>query len=193
MDNGNCKFDVHIAEMSVLKKSSTMPADSTIIKGYDFNEGINYDALLDQYMSTGFQASHFAQAVQQINTMLTIREEQFEGDHTLPYPEGKQKRACTIFLGYTSNLVTSGVRENIRYLVEHDLVDCIVTSAGGVEEDLIKCLAPSYLGAFDLDGKTLRHNGLNRAGNIIIPNNNYCQFEDWLMPILDSCELEQKK
>ncbi|VDN95280.1 unnamed protein product [Brugia pahangi] len=83
-------------------------------------------------------------------------------------------------------------KSNIRYLVEHDLVDCIVTSAGGVEEDLIKCLAPSYLGAFDLDGKTLRHNGLNRAGNIIIPNNNYCQFEDWLMPILDSCELEQK-
>lgn len=48
---------------------------------------------------------------QQINTMLTVREEQFEGDHILPYPEGKQKRACTIFFGYTSNLVTSGVRE----------------------------------------------------------------------------------
>lgn len=43
--------------------------------------------------------------------MLTVREEQFEGDHTLPYPEGKQKKACTIFFGYTSNLVTSGVRE----------------------------------------------------------------------------------
>ena len=25
-------------------------------------------------------------------------------------------------------------------------MDCIVTSAGGVEEDLIKCLKPTYLG-----------------------------------------------
>lgn len=31
-----------------------------------------------------------------------------------------------------------------------------------------------------------------RAGNIIIPNDNYCKFEEWLIPILDQCELEQK-
>lgn len=59
-------------------------------------------------------------------------------------------------------IISSMLFKNIRYVVEHDLVDCIVTSAGGVEEDLIKCLAPSYLGAFDLHGKTLRRNGLNR-------------------------------
>lgn len=28
-----------------------------------------------------------------------------------PYPEGRKKKACTIFLGYTSNLVSSGIRE----------------------------------------------------------------------------------
>ena len=27
-------------------------------------------------------------------------------------------------------------------------VDCIVTTAGGIEEDLIKCLAPTYVGDF---------------------------------------------
>jgi hypothetical protein len=43
-------------------------------------------------------------------------------------------------------LVTSGLRDIFRYLVEHDLVDCVVTSAGGVEEDLIKCLAPTQIG-----------------------------------------------
>lgn len=64
MDNNGCESDVHIAEISVLKKSSLMPVDSTVIKGYDFNEGIDYDRLLNCYMSTGFQASHFAQAVQ---------------------------------------------------------------------------------------------------------------------------------
>ncbi|VDO46336.1 unnamed protein product [Onchocerca flexuosa] len=64
MNNGDGEHDIQIAEMSVLKKSSPLPTDSITIKGYDFNEGINYDNLLDCYMYTGFQASHFAQAVQ---------------------------------------------------------------------------------------------------------------------------------
>ena len=45
---------------------------------------------------------------------------------------------CKIFMAYTSNLISAGVREHIRYLVEHKLVDVLVTTAGGVEEDLIK-------------------------------------------------------
>jgi deoxyhypusine synthase len=31
----------------------------------------------------------------------------------------------------------------------------------------------------------LRENGLNRIGNLLVPNANYCLFEDWLMPLLD--------
>ena len=66
-------------------------------------------------------------------------------------------------------------------------VDCIVTTAGGIEEDFIKCLdAPTYAGSFELDGHGLRKQGLNRIGNLLVPNENYCKFEDWLTPILDS-------
>ena len=43
-----------------------------------------------------------------------------------------------LFLGYTSNLVSAGVREHIRYLVQHRMVDVVVTTAGGIEEDFIK-------------------------------------------------------
>ena len=32
------------------------------------------------------------------------------------------KLGCTIFLGYTSNLISSGVRESIRYLAQHKMV-----------------------------------------------------------------------
>lgn len=41
-------------------------------------------------------------------------------------------------------------------------VDVIVTTAGGIEEDIIKCLAPTYLGEFSLPGKELRQRGINR-------------------------------
>lgn len=79
-----------------------------------------------------------------------------------------------------------------RFLVEHKLVDCLVTTAGGVEEDFIKCLAPTYLGDWYLKGKELRMKGHNRIGNLIVPNNNYCKFEDWVMPILEAMFEEQK-
>ncbi|XP_007172003.1 deoxyhypusine synthase isoform X2 [Balaenoptera acutorostrata] len=124
---------------AVLKHSSALPSESAQVRGYDFNRGVNYRALLEAFGTTGFQATNFGRAVQQVNAM----------------------------------------------------VDVLVTTAGGVEEDLIKCLAPTYLGEFSLRGKELRENGINRIGNLLVPNDNYCKFEDWLMPILDQMVLEQ--
>ena len=46
----------------------------------------------------------------------------------------------------------AGTREHIRYLVEHRMVDALVTTAGGIEEDFIKCLADTYVGDFALKG-----------------------------------------
>jgi len=68
----------------------------------------------------------------------------------------------------------------------------VVSSAGGIEEDLIKCLGPTGVGAFNLDGAMLRKRGLNRIGNLIVPNDNYCKFEDWVVPILNEALADQK-
>lgn len=70
-------------------------------------------------------------------------------------------------------------------------VNVMVTTAGGIEEDLIKCLAPTFKGDFSLPGVTLRSKGLNRIGNLLVPNDNYCKFEDWIMPIFDKMLEEQ--
>ena len=95
-------------------------------------------------------------------------------------------------LGYTSNLISSGLREVILHLVKHKQVSAIVTTAGGIEEDFIKCLRKTYLGDFQLDGAELRKKGMNRIGNLVVPNDNYCAFEDWITPILDEMLQEQK-
>jgi deoxyhypusine synthase len=34
---------------------------------------------------------------------------------------------------------------------------------------------------------------MNRIGNLVVPNDNYCKFEDWLMPLLDTMLEEQKR
>ena len=67
-----------------------------------------------------------------------------------------------------------------------------MTTAGGIEEDIIKCLAPTYVGDFHLSGRQLRQNGINRIGNLLVPNDNYCLFEDWIIPILDEMLREQQ-
>lgn len=162
--------------------------DKNIVKGYDFNQGVNYDKLFESYLNTGFQATNFAKAVKEINNMLNWRpsEEDLKNDENCT-----PNTRCKIFLGYTSNLISSGLRETLKFLVQHKMVDCIVTTAGGIEEDFIKCFSNTYMGEFNLKGKELRLKGLNRIGNLLVPNDNYCKFEDWVMPILDQLLKEQ--
>lgn len=149
------------------------------VKGYDFNDGVNYEKIFFHLASTGFQATNLARAIEIVNKMIASKKEFGAGSK--------------IFLGYTSNMVSSGVRESIRYLVEHKKVDVCVTTGGGVEEDIIKCFDDFKIGKFELDGKSLREKGINRIGNILVPNSRYVKFEEWVMPVLKELHEKQKK
>ncbi|KAE8873709.1 hypothetical protein PTNB73_00341 [Pyrenophora teres f. teres] len=168
---------------AVLKPSEPVPEGAREVQGIEFNQyasrSITVEELVAGYAGMGFQATSVGEAVRIINDMRAWRDAE-TGDKT------------TVFLGYTSNLISSGLRETLRYLVEHKHVSAIVTTAGGVEEDFIKCLAPTYLGAFSTPGAGLRAKGMNRIGNLVVPNSNYCAFEDWVVPILDKMLQEQE-
>ncbi|KAK7478753.1 hypothetical protein BaRGS_00029964 [Batillaria attramentaria] len=181
---------------AVLVKSQSMPETSETVRGYDFNDGVDYHRLFRSYARTGFQATNVGKAIEEINRMIDCKMQPVPRDMQTEVnlnPCGRQKNNCTIFLSFTASLVSAGTRETIRYLVEHNMVDCLVTSAGGIEEDLIKCLAPTYLGDFSLSGRELRSKGINRTGNLLVPNNNYRLFEDWLTPLLDIMLQEQRE
>ena len=49
------------------------------------------------------------------------------------------------------------------------------------------------MGEFSLKGSELRDKGINRIGNLLVPNENYCKFEDWVKPNLDKMLERQKK
>ncbi|KXL50819.1 hypothetical protein M433DRAFT_7872 [Acidomyces richmondensis BFW] len=162
---------------AVLKPSDPVPDSAIPVQGLDFDRlktrDVTVAELVDSMTKMGFQATSMGQAVEIINGMREWCD-----------PETGEK--TTIFLGYTSNLISSGLRETLRWLVQHKHVSAIVTTAGGVEEDFIKCLAPTYIGSFTAAGATLRKQGMNRIGNLLVPNSNYCAFEDWVMPVLDA-------
>ncbi|MCO5604762.1 hypothetical protein L7F22_058932 [Adiantum nelumboides] len=75
----------------------------------------------------------------------------------------------------------------------NQMVDVLVTTAGGIEEDFIKCMAPSFLGDFSLPGADLRVRGLNHIGNLVVPNDNYGYFAKWILPILDQLLVDQNE
>ncbi|KAK4056670.1 Deoxyhypusine synthase [Microbotryomycetes sp. JL221] len=173
--------------------------NGTRIKGPEFDQRHDLQDLINSYDKIGFQANGLSRAIDIINKMRAWR----LSDEPVP-PDAnpdeldqqtRQDTRCNIFLGFTSNLVSSGLREVIKFLVKHKYVSCLVTTAGGIEEDLIKCLGPTYVtpgGEFNLNGADLRRRGLNRIGNLLVPNDNYCKFEEWVIPILDKMVQEQQ-
>jgi deoxyhypusine synthase len=159
------------ARKEVFKKSKDVKGIE--IKGPDFSKSLSTSELIDSYKNIGFQASNLHKAIGIIKKM--------------------RKEKATIFLAYTSGIVSSGLRDIVRYLVEKRLVHVLITTTGGVEEDIIKTLKPFILGKFESDGKTLREQGVNRIGNIFVPNDRYVLFEDWINPELKELLESQKK
>lgn len=127
------------------------------IKGFAPSPSITAAQLLSAYSSIGFQASHLAKAAQVVERM----------------QEGK----ATVFLSFTSNMISSGLREVIAHLCREKKVDCIITSTGSIEEDVMKCSAPFSLGRFDADDLEVKENGMNRIGNVFVKDEQYAEFE----------------
>jgi deoxyhypusine synthase len=179
---------------AVLMKSEAF--SGPVVCGYDFNENADANAVLGKMLQTGFTAQYFAQAVDEVNRMInwSLADEPTADDEDDAYLRNKerQKVRCKIWLAFTSNMISCGVRESIRFLVQHRMVQVMVTSCGAIEEDIMKCLCDTFVGDFSLDGVDLRKRGLNRIGSLVVPNDNYCAFEDWLQPILNAMHDEQE-
>jgi deoxyhypusine synthase len=184
-----------VSATAVLGESTTLPADTPICKGHDFNKTNDIDSILQSFLTTGFQATNIGLAIQQIQQLRAWRLSDTPwndgDDDALRPPTTRSRIRARIFLAYTSNQISCGQREIVKYLVQHKMVDVLVTTAGGVEEDLIKCMQPTFLGDFQYSGRELRKRGINRIGNLLVPNKNYCEFEDWLSPLLTVLHDEQ--
>jgi deoxyhypusine synthase len=171
--------------------------NSTPVKGYDFNKGIDYDLLFQSYKSTGIQATAVGEAIDIINGMINWRlsDEEIDSDEEEDFkdPETRKNTRCTIFMGYTSNMISCGMRETIRYLCQHKMIDCIVTTTGGIEEDFIKCFNDFFIGDFNISGAKLREIGVNRIGNMLAPNKCYTDFEKFFIPLIGEMHKEQKE
>ncbi len=79
-----------------------------------------------------------------------------------------------VFLGFTANLVATGLRGLISSLLKNNLVDVIVTTGGTIDHDIARSLGGLYYkGSFQHDDKMLKLLEIHRLGNILVPIENY--------------------
>lgn len=80
---------------------------------------------------------------------------------------------CVKFLSFPACIISTGARGIIKDMVKNRLVDVIITTTGTLDHDLARIWRGYYHGHFLMDDRGLHKRGINRLGNIIIPNENY--------------------
>ena len=117
--------------------SKYITKDTPSVQGFDFQAGPpTLDGVLETMLTTGFQATNLGLAIEEINRMRRWRLSDEPVKSTAPpelrNPEVRARTKATIFLSFTSNMISSGVRETIRFLVQNRMVDVLCTTCGGI-------------------------------------------------------------
>ena len=143
------------------------------IKDFKWQKGMTVDQFVDSLSQVGYQSIELGKAAEAIVRM--------------------KKGGAKVFLSFTSNMVTSGLRGFFAQTIRLGMADIIVTTVGAIEEDVMKASGEKFLvGSFQADDVELHEKGINRVGNIFVQNESYMKFEDAVAPMLLKL-YEQKK
>ncbi|MFH1788653.1 MAG: deoxyhypusine synthase [Candidatus Altiarchaeota archaeon] len=89
------------------------------------------------------------------------------------------------FLSFPAALVATGTRGVLKELVKRNLFDVVVTTCGTLDHDLARVWKNYYHGSFQMDDADLRKRGVNRLGNVLVPDESYgLVLEEKMQPIL---------
>ncbi|MBT4630730.1 deoxyhypusine synthase family protein, partial [Candidatus Woesearchaeota archaeon] len=145
-----------------------------LVKDLKWKKGMDVATLVNSLGKVGFQAIHLERAKETIIKM--------------------KKDGCKIYLTFTSNMVTSGLRGFFAQLIKLGLVDVVVTTVGGIEEDIMKAHKEDFvIGDFNSNDVELYEKGVNRVGNLFIRSESYAKFEDLMKPYLKDIYSKKKR
>jgi deoxyhypusine synthase len=143
-----------------------------IVKDLKWTPGMKVEDLVGSLGKVGFQSVELEKAKQNIIQM--------------------KKNGAKIYFTFTSNMVTSGLRGFFAQVIKLGLVDFVVTTIGGIEEDIMKAHGEEFvIGDFNTNDVELYEKGVNRVGNLFIRKESYMKFEDLMTPIIKN--LYEKK
>lgn len=142
------------------------------VKDFKWNKGMNVKDLVNSLGNVGFQSVELKKASDVIVKM--------------------KKNKAKIYLTFTSNMVTSGLRGFFAQLLKLKVPDIVVVTVGAIEEDIMRALGEKFvIGKFGSDDVELHEKGINRVGNLLVGNESYAKFEDYMRGVLK--KLYEKK
>jgi deoxyhypusine synthase len=146
------------------------------VKDYEFTEQMSVDELVKQMdKAWGFTAGKLATGVNIMEAMIGAK-------------------GCLKFLSFTADIVATGTRGAIKELVKRKLVDVIITTCGTLDHDVARCYRDYYKGSFIMNDSKLHQEGVNRLGNVLVPNDSYgIVIEQKIQALLQELYAEGKK
>lgn len=146
----------------------------TQINELTWNKGMKVTDLVNSMQSIGYQATNLYQASEVIKKM--------------------KMNNAKIFLTFTSNMVTSGLRGFFSQIIKEKMADVVVTTVGAIEEDIMRSEGEKFeIGRFDEDDVKLHEQGINKVGNIFINTESYMLFESKMNQILEKAYEKKKR
>ncbi len=144
------------------------------VKDYSIKSGIDANELVRQMeASGGFTSKKLAVGADIVKRMV--------GD-----------KDSLNFLSFPADIIATGTRGVIRDMIKEKWFDVVITTCGTLDHDLTRSFKDYYHGSFDMDDAELHKKGINRLGNILVPNESYgLVIEEKMRELLK--ELPQKE
>ena len=144
------------------------------VKDFLWTPGMTVEECVDRFDSLGYQAIELYEASEVVLKM--------------------KESGAKIFLTFTSNMITSGLRGFFAQLIRLGMVEVIVTTSGSIEEDIMKAVGEEFeISSFNADDVYMHEKGENRIGNLLIRNESYMKFEDKMSDYLKKIYEKQKR
>ena len=99
----------------------------------------------------------------------------------------------TTFISFPADIISTGSRGVISDLISKGLIDVVITTCGTIDHDIARSYGAYYCGDFGMSDEMLREQGINRLGNVLVPDESYgTLIEKEVQPFLEQA-YEQKK
>jgi deoxyhypusine synthase len=143
------------------------------VEPFSISERASAAELLERMGGTSFQARHVAEAAR-----IWAR--------ALADPE------TTIFVGVAGALVPAGMRPVLSYMIEHRLVDCVVSTGANLFHDLYETLgAPHWQHPPETDDVALGRLRFNRFYDVLAPEIDFSAGEEFVVRYIRTLDTDR--
>ncbi len=157
-----------------------MKPDAEPVKDYKINGKTSVNDLMAQFRAAGgFTAKKLAIGIDIVEKMIKDKD-------------------CLRFFSFPACINATGTRGVIKDMIRKKWFDVVIGTCGTLDHDIARVYKDYYHGDFMMDDAKLRDKGLNRLGNVLVPNESYGviledKFKQFLEKIYEGFTDEQKK